>query len=188
MYIWGFLSPSCFFSLFYSPINDLQSYLKKSFLGSTIPFTPSWWHLSLWSSLVWLLLSATSEPVDESFSRGVEKELCFSHCCCLWWQHLSKHHCLEQSWKSLSTSPQALISFSCLQFCALFLLRCWPHTSSLLMPSLLSVHAQLFAETLPFSPSHFTGKLLKSVGEAAHCWWMMRFVVGRVKVYWWTCF
>lgn len=44
MYVWGFLSPSWFFpSLFYWPMNDLQLYLEKSFLGSTIPLPAFWW-------------------------------------------------------------------------------------------------------------------------------------------------
>lgn len=109
-------------------------------------------HLSLWFSLVWLLLSATSMAVVLSFSRGVGKKLYFSNGFCLWCQHLSKQH-----WRSASvlcsglfTSLQALISFSCLQFCVLFLLRCWPHTSSLVISSVICACSAVCWNSSPF--------------------------------------
>lgn len=180
-------------SVFYSPINDLQSYLGKSFLISTIPFTAFWWHLSLWSSLVWLLPSATSETVDKSFAREERTlflTLLLSLVTASVWSALLgtvMEKCICSLFKSLHiiTSSNFLFLFAVLCSFSLTLLTTHQFFTDAL--TVICACSAVCWNSSPFTlPFHW-----KSFEE---CWRSCSLLVndevcrGRAKINWWTCF
>lgn len=173
-----FLSPSRFFRLSFT-----HQWMTAAVPREALPWLHHPFHCilvtislcgPLWSGSCSLpLLRLLINPFPEELGRNF-----ISHIVAVWWQHLSKQHCLEQSWKSASVlcsslfaSLQALISFSCLQFCALFLLCCWPHTSSLLMPSVICACSAVCWNSSPsILPFHW--KIFEE------CWWSCSLLVN----------